>query len=378
MLKTILIPILLFLSICLSSSQTILTGKIIDKKDKAPIAFANISIELSPVGTASDESGNFMLIIEPGLYSKIIKVSCIGYHNRYLKVDSLISVNNRRTAFIDLQPATYMLAEVMIKEKPIDPETLLNQAIGSIPNNYAQTQFNMEFYSKLTTSDSIQNPYVIETILLTYRKGYMEGGALHVSKIIQKRESGINPITGSIDRKTIKYYFPYFPAFDISLIDQIGVGNKNFYSIFNPSIFKKMKFKNAGITYFDKDTVCVINYWLGADEKKRSKDGVNPNYDGTIYIAINNLAIIRHTLVLGKKKIDIVYRSYKQKYYPYVITSTFPHIEKNKTYWINHKVFFKKIITDNVQLIENKPENWHPEDIAYNPSYWDMYYPEKK
>ncbi|CAN5419377.1 hypothetical protein BH09BAC3_BH09BAC3_05840 [soil metagenome] len=344
-------------------SQFIIKGKVIDKENKKPIEYASINLDGTAVGTASNEFGEFIINIDNQYSHGKFIISSLGYANRTIEIDSIKSPLENQL-LISLQPISSVLQEIIVKGKAASPEELLKEAIEAIPQNYLQEPFNMEFYSKMDVTDSLRTFYTIESVLLTYRAGYVPG-TMNTSKVIEKRETGTNPLSLFSDKKSKKSYFPYFPGFDISSADRIG--NISAYSIFDPK--SKLKLKNGGITYFDKDTVCIIHYWKGSDNIKKTSE---PRFGGTIYIATNNLAIIRHTIGIasGSGSKDIIYKKYKMKYFPYLIQSSYTHSEKAVKYQVNQSVYLNDIILTNVTLVEHKSENWHPDDVPFNPKYW--------
>src|SRR5690606_20749615 len=196
------------------------------------------------------------------------------------------------------------LGEVIVKGKRLDPEELLKEAIAAIPENYSQKPFNLEFYSRMEVKDSLVTAYQLETILLTYRKGYVQE-AVNWSRILQKREQGTSPLKPAYSKRQKRSYFSYFPGFDISVIDQIGVGPGGRYTVFNPRKFDNMEFAYAGISVFDKDTVSIITYSSRKKDLERMSEENGGRYSGVIYIAVNNLAIVRHTLRIRSSELDI-------------------------------------------------------------------------
>jgi hypothetical protein len=314
--------------------------------------------------------------IEAGLESEKIIISSLGYQSRYLSIDSLVTYFEGSIA-IHLQPVTLTLEEVIISASRPQADELLREAMEVIPQNYSQDPFNLELYSRMTLNDSLVSVYGIETILLTYRKGYVSDGA-NWSRILQKREWGTSPLQPAYDKTLGKEYFPYTPGFDISLIDQIGVGAGSRYTVFNPKKFNRMNFGYVGISVFGKDTVAVIEYALRKKDVKDPSERLEGRYNGIIYVAINNLAIVRHTLAMGRgSKFDIIYRKTGSGYFPYSIRSERPVYAEGKRYSLVQTVSLRNIRRTGVEVIENRRENWHPEDVPFNKEYWDENYPER-
>lgn len=159
---------------------------------------------------------------------------------------------------IPLNPFTEYLDDVIIIGSRTSPEALLEEAFNAIPDNFIQQPFNMEVYSRISVLDSVKGVlYQIESVLLTYSEGYISGPRIY-SKILQRRETGTIPSlyqAYTVDEQ----YFPYSPGLDIFTSDQVGL--KDFkYTVFDPNNFKRMKFRYAGVSIFDQDTVVAIEY----------------------------------------------------------------------------------------------------------------------
>ena len=81
----------LFLSMTLSQTTGKISGIVIDGAESEPLPGANIYLEQTSFGTASDGSGRFTLInIPPGKY--VLKVDMIGYKSIRME-DVNVSVN---------------------------------------------------------------------------------------------------------------------------------------------------------------------------------------------------------------------------------------------------------------------------------------------
>lgn len=353
-------------------SQKLLSGKIAENFTNTAVPYASVEINGKSYGTASNELGKFILLIENEDIQKHLKISSIGYFTKILLIDSLINLNQSEIV-IALTPKIVKLDEVIVKSKPIGPEEIVKEAIENVSKNYNQQPFNLEFYSKLLVKDTIDTNYKLETIISTYRAGYIPG-AMNISKIEHKRETGVSPLRPELDKKTKQEYFAYHPTFHVFLIDQIGAGSST-YSVFNPKIFKKLNFRMLGYTQFDKDTVCIIHYSL---KPETTKEGTlsKEKYSGSIYIAVNSLAIVKHILKVGDNNLTtIIYKRYNENYYPYSIQSTLGVKEKEKTYKIDHKIYLRKIELENVQIIINNPKNWYIENTIFQKKFWDTNYP---
>lgn len=86
MLKGLLAVII---TIQVSYSQTLIKGKVLSRPDKKPIAYANIGILNTGVGTISNEDGVFSIKVLEQHLKDILLFSAIGYSRRSVPVQSI-------------------------------------------------------------------------------------------------------------------------------------------------------------------------------------------------------------------------------------------------------------------------------------------------
>jgi len=360
--STIFFTVLGLVSSFFTFGQQRLASSIVDADSGKPVPYANVSVANSGIGTASDESGSFQLQVPQGIRGGRINISCIGYINRSLSIDSLLGLQEKPT--VKLKPATEYLNEVVVKGKQVTPKELLDQVVESIPKNYSQQPFNITFYSKISLFDDNKKIYTVESVISTYRDGYVPG-ALNASKILQKRETGVNPFanTGGKDSED---YFPYSPVFDVFLPDQIGVGSGNIHSVFNPELLKKLKLELDDVSSFDKDTVCVIRY-----------DPSKEKYTGIIYATSNSLAVVKHVIKIGNKNYEIYYKKFNGLYYPYLIRAESIMGTKKASYKVLNEIVLIEVKKPAVDVFKLDISKTDLSKVKYDAEYWKVNFPEK-
>lgn len=90
-------------------SQIVASGKVAREDDKSPIAFVNIGILDSDVGTISEEDGSFSVIIPEQYLKARLLFSALGYKRISLAVDSARNFDS----------LTVLLAESMLQLKAV-------------------------------------------------------------------------------------------------------------------------------------------------------------------------------------------------------------------------------------------------------------------
>lgn len=83
--------ILFIITIQFSYSQSIIKGKVLDQSTKKPIAYANIGIVNTSVGTISNDDGTFSLKLPEQNKNDSVLFSAIGYGRKNISTQSLVA-----------------------------------------------------------------------------------------------------------------------------------------------------------------------------------------------------------------------------------------------------------------------------------------------
>lgn len=126
------VPALLF------AQQGSVKGRVYDESNNEPVAFANIVVFGTKIGSTSDLDGNFIFTgLEPGFIK--LAASAVGYET---KVTIDFQITNAKTAFMDIamKPKEFELQEVEIKASPFtrveeSPVSLRTLQISEIEKN---------------------------------------------------------------------------------------------------------------------------------------------------------------------------------------------------------------------------------------------------
>jgi hypothetical protein len=373
-------PIRLFLIVLLSLalifhncfSQNFLKGKLVEQNTLAVVPYANLSLGGS--GTASLDDGSFLLKVDDADRNSNLIISCIGYYSQKLSVDSLLGLEHNALVIL-MDQNVLPLEEVNVQTQKSTARDIVKEAIDAIPQNYSQQPFNMEFYSRVSENDGVTSWFLMEAIVKSYRKGYFEG-ALNRSSIIHQRTSGKPTLTRFDKKKKIDYFlYESVPMFDVFVVDMIGVGSRLKYTIFNENYFKKVDFKLTGISTFEGGHVFMIEYGKG-----EAIDGDLEVFNGRLFIATDDLGILKHERRIGKNYHEVIYKKNHGKYFPYFIKSIYPERKEGNTYRmsITHESLITKVVTEKVEDVPNGLlMDWHLTDTPYVQSFWDANYPLK-
>ena len=108
--KVILIFTLFSLIAIQLNCQTI-TGKIVDSSNAEPLVYASVGVIGTPIGTITDENGNFKINVTGQPLKAIIRISMISYKPETFTIEELSHKENT----IKLISAPTQLAEILIR-----------------------------------------------------------------------------------------------------------------------------------------------------------------------------------------------------------------------------------------------------------------------
>ncbi|HEY4111069.1 carboxypeptidase-like regulatory domain-containing protein [Puia sp.] len=98
---------------------TVISAKIIDGEDKAPLAFVNVGIPGKNLGTVTGDQGLFTLPIDPGLANDSLTLSMVGYQPQNIPLKALPGI-------IQLHRTNTMLTDVVVIGRTRKPRKLGN------------------------------------------------------------------------------------------------------------------------------------------------------------------------------------------------------------------------------------------------------------
>lgn len=335
-------------------SSSPLQGIILDAVSKQPIELASIALTNSTEGTVTDENGKFSLEQGTSSANATVIVSCIGYKSKKI---SLSSLRNSKGEFkIQLIPELSLLQEVIVREKALDAKEIFGEMLRKVPDNYAQSPFNMEFYSNILVNDTIgDNHYQLESIIRTYHDGYKKG-SLKSHLVIQKRERGTPFWQG---KKSVMKLWPVVEiAFNELYSEEI---NENLY---DEEFRDKINLKLLGTKFLNNDTVFVLSYEYGSR--------------GEFYIDANTYALVRHVTTFtsrtARNRAELNYEKRDGYYFPSSALGEYLHVykvdRKKRSVNIRTQAILKELTLDSVSAFNQNYDLWRVEEVPYNKEYW--------
>ena len=144
-----------------AQDNSVITGKIVNGEDKEPLPFASVRLKNHPIGTISNEKGEFDFYIPKSKRSDTLNISFIGFNSYEVPL-----ANIDRELEIVLTPSSNVLDEVILTEK--DPLDYIKKALERLPENYPQDPYQSIAYYR---EKFIENGAVInkeEGVFKTY------------------------------------------------------------------------------------------------------------------------------------------------------------------------------------------------------------------
>lgn len=153
--------LLLFSTFIFSQNKSVISGTVLNKENNEPLPFASIVLKNYPIGTISNENGEFDFYIPKSKQNDTIAVSFIGFNSYEIPVN--IAQGGLK---ITLQPSSNILDEVVIS--PLSPLDYIKKALENLQENYPQEPYQTIAYYR---EKFIENNEIInkkEAVIKTY------------------------------------------------------------------------------------------------------------------------------------------------------------------------------------------------------------------
>ena len=149
-----------------AQDNSVISGTIINGEDQEPLPFASIRLKNHPIGTISNENGDFDFYIPKSKRTDTLNISFIGFNSYEVPL-----VNINRKLEIVLTPSSNVLDEVILTEK--DPLDYIKKALERLPDNYPQEAYQTLAYYR---EKFIENGLVINKEEGVFKTYYPQAG----------------------------------------------------------------------------------------------------------------------------------------------------------------------------------------------------------
>lgn len=144
-------------------------GVVKDKVSQKSLAYANISVRGTNIGTITNINGEFSIKIKDSLNAKLIEVSHLGYSTFGLPVKG----ENISDITIFLSPKANLLDEITVYS--LDPRALVEEVISKIGVNYSSKTDLLSGFYRETVRKRRSYITVSEAVVDIYKSPYTEG-----------------------------------------------------------------------------------------------------------------------------------------------------------------------------------------------------------
>ncbi|MBN1637573.1 MAG: carboxypeptidase-like regulatory domain-containing protein, partial [Ignavibacteriales bacterium] len=321
LIKTILLILLVFTTNLFAQKNGKITGNVIDQETGDPIIGANIMIDGTMLGAASDIDGMFVINAVPeGNYA--VTLSCIGYAKKTV-TDVKITSGQVEKINITLSPESYETEEVTITAKLLkntdavllkdrQKSNSISDAISNESISRSGSGNAADAITKVTGTSVVSGKYVyIRGLGDRYSSTHLNGTELpSADPDVKSFNLDLFPSNLLDNIVTIKSFTPDKPGnFSGGLVN---VATKDYPEKFN--------FRFSSSTAYNSNTTFNKNYltyptsstdWLGYDNG--SREIPNLLKDQNVYIPSPNEARRNHDLAL---RLDELTKSFNPEMSP--------------------------------------------------------------
>ena len=246
-----------------------LTGKILDKKKGYPVSYATISIKSKPIGTITNNDGEFLLKIHPKNIFDTIVISSMGYKQLIQPAHALLDED-----IFMMRPISIRIKEV--KVTAITPHELLNKIRKNLEKNYTASSKLMTAFYRETVQQDNRYINVSEAVMEILKAPYTNTIRNDVIRLVKGRKSpdvqpfqwmnfklqgGPFTITKLDVVKTLKHFIDqkYEEMFKYSISKVIWYNNIPVYVLKFESVSELIFSAFDGEIYVDRETFAIVH-----------------------------------------------------------------------------------------------------------------------
>ncbi len=260
-----------------------LIGTVINAETGLAVEFANIGVEGTYLGTASDIDGNFEITLSQTLIEKQISVSAVGYKT---KTNSVASWKDKQGLIVQLQPMNYGISEVNVEAQSKVGYGIIRAASNLIVDNYLTQPYSYKCYLQKLTNDEEAKVQDEAIFIISDSKGYGERSFTEAFQNINYRIQENNP---HIQTRLLKEGLITID----NLLSQDIVRNQG--NILSVQAINEFEVKVIGREVLDNDSVWVISYTCKNPTLQNTGDPELIEYEGKIWIATNNYQVLKNS-----------------------------------------------------------------------------------
>ncbi len=248
----------------------VLRGRVYDGVVKEVIPYVSVGITHTTLGTVTNQSGEFKLLIPDSLLHSSLKFSYVGYDNQELAVSDLAG----RYAELVLQPKVISLQEVVVRA--VNPLQVLEKMQDARRKNYSSVPVYLTSFYREVIEHKRKNIDLTEAVLKVYKTDYSKSSGVDQVKLVKMRRVFRKQEKDTIFTK-MKSGIKSCLMLDVM---------KNIPDFLNLEENKEaFVYRYTDISEVDKRRVYVISF-----EQRKYVD--EPLYKGELYVDAENYALL--------------------------------------------------------------------------------------
>jgi len=251
-----------------TQSYTEFKGIIIDSNTKAPLAFADLTVNSTNIRTVANREGRFLLKVPNNLLDKMLTVSFLGYKTQEVLLKDLKNKNNKIALNISITELTQVRINI-----PKNAETLVRATLDREGNNYYNEPAIMTAFYRETIKKRNKNASLSEAVVKIYKQPY-NSEKKDAIKLIKSRK---NSNYSKLDTLAIKLQGGPFSTLYSDII-------KYPEYIFAEDTFQYYDFSFEPSTQINNRKVYVVRF-------KQQPNVVSSLYDGKLFIDSETFAL---------------------------------------------------------------------------------------
>ena len=220
-----------------------LSGKIIDQKKEDPIPYASVSVLNKPIGTITNNDGEFLLKLHPDYIQDTLVISSMGFKQKFLPAFQLLDMD-----LIAMEQVSIKIREVKVTSTT--PEKLLENIRANLSKNYTEhSRFMSAFYRETVKQDgSYIN--VSEAVMEILKAPYVNTYRSDLVRLVKARQSpDVQPF------KWINFKLQGGP-FTITQLDVV----KTFESFLDHETQQFYEYRISKVVWYNNHPVYVLEF----------------------------------------------------------------------------------------------------------------------
>lgn len=284
----LLIVFLLGFAVIKAQEPLEISGKVVDATNEENLAFVNIGIEGTLIGTASNADGDFSLKVPAEYAQKNLYFSAIGYQNMLIS----IPLFRENDGIMMMQPLSYGINDVEITTQSKVLYRIVRDAANAIPQKFVHVPYGCQaLYQNEVYVNQVLTKKRDAIVAISDSTGYGNTKNAFASINYQFLNVQRNFEVKSLANGTT--LMDELLSFDLAR----SPGN-----ILNLDFLNDYDLDLAGSTAIEGDSVWIVAYRLGQPDLSRTGDINATLCEGKLYISKKNNVLLKAEAIYSAPK----------------------------------------------------------------------------